>query len=308
LAEALDVHQQAAALAPADDPDLNAAIYAEIATVLNEQEQFNGAVEAGFRAVNWLERSKHADPALKARILSNLGRSSYELGQFERAHQFYLGGLAAASDAESLYRIANAQMSLGVTARATGRLDEAVEHCNRALEIWSRIRQERSANRVLNNMGDVYYAQGKKAEARLIQQQCLERAQQLHDDLEIGIAGGALARYALESGDAAEALRLASASAEAARRDGALLHEASAIGIQAAAAEQLGQRRVADRSFRQAISLLLEREAGAKLAQLCTLYAEALRGRGQHDRAFAVMRSAAARDFASLRRLITPRK
>src|SRR4030081_568216 len=47
LPAALVALQTAAADAPPDDPELNGAIYAEIATVLNEQEQFNYAVEAG---------------------------------------------------------------------------------------------------------------------------------------------------------------------------------------------------------------------------------------------------------------------
>src|ERR1700682_2509208 len=51
--------QTAAADAPPDDPELNGAIYTEIATVLNEQEQFNFAVEAGRRALHWLEAARN---------------------------------------------------------------------------------------------------------------------------------------------------------------------------------------------------------------------------------------------------------
>ena len=68
-----------------------------------------------------------SDPALRARVLTNLGRSSYGLGQMQRSHAFFQQALAAATDAESLYRIANAHMALGVSARATGDLQAAID-------------------------------------------------------------------------------------------------------------------------------------------------------------------------------------
>ena len=155
LDDALASLQIAAATAPPDDPELNAAIYAEIGYVLQQREQFNAAMEANLRALGWLDRSKHADPALRARVLTNLGRSSYSLGQLESADEYLQRALDAAMDAESLFRIANAHMALGVSARAVGDLARALEHCNRALELHSRIGQHRAANRVLNNLGDV---------------------------------------------------------------------------------------------------------------------------------------------------------
>jgi transcriptional regulator with XRE-family HTH domain len=308
LDEALDAHQQAAANAPLDDPELNAAIYAEIATVLNQQEKFNAAVEAGLRAVQWMDRARAADPALRSRILSNLGRSCYGLGQLDRSHSFYTQALAAAMDAESLYRIANAHMSLGVTARAAGKLDDAIEHCNRALEIWSRINQERFANRVLNNLGDVLWTMGRKSEARKNQARCVERARELNDVFEVGVAGAELARYALEDGNFQAAIVLARESQPAARAATDHLHLAYALGIEAAAAQRLGHPLIADRKFRTACELLLDRNATGKLAQVCAMYADALRGRGQHDRAFALMRLAAERDFSKLPAIIRTRK
>ena len=300
LSDALLAHQTAAALVPPDDPELIAAIYAEIATVLQQQEQFNAAIEANLRALNALDRCRHADPALRSRALHNLGRSNYSLGQLKPAHDYFGQALDAALDAESIRRAAIAHMSLSVSARAVGELDRAIDHCRRALELHNRMGQPRVANRVLNNLGDVYYAQGKKAEARAIQQRCLDRARELKDDLEIGIAGGELARYVLEGGDARQALALARESQAASDRSGDHLHQAYAAAIEARAAEQLGHPIVADRTFKAAIAMLLERQAGAKLAEVCTLYADILRSRGQSERAFALMRVAAERDFSKL--------
>ncbi len=308
LAEALVVQQQAAAAAPPDDPDLNAAIYADIGQVLAAQERFIHAVEAGMRALDWLERSKHADPGLRARALTNLARALWSLGQVDEAHKYMIEALDAATDAESLLRTANAHMALGITARAKGKLNEAIEHCNRALELHARIGEERTANRVLNNLADVYYAQGRKADARSIQLRCLQRARDLKDDFEIGVAGGELARYALEAGDARQAQALARESQAAAHRSGDHLHEAYAAAVEARAAEQLGHRILADRKFRAALSMLLKRQAGGKLAEVCAMYADVLRARGDGDRAFTLMRIAAERDFSKLPALIKTKK
>jgi transcriptional regulator with XRE-family HTH domain len=304
LPEALVALQTAAADAPPDDPELNAAIYTEIATVLNEQEQFNVGVEAGRRALHWLDRARHADPAMRARVLTNLGRSCWGLGQLEQAHQFSLQALEAATDAESLLRIANAHMSLGVTARAKGLFDEAIEHCNRALEIHARIKQERVANRILNNIGDVQYAAGRKTEAWDVQSRCLARARELADDFGVGVAAGALARYALDAGNDADALQLARESQRAAERSQDHLHQALGAAIEGAAAERLGHPVITDRRFKAAIRMLVEREAGGKLSEVCAMYADVLRHRGEQDRAFAVLRMAAERDFSKLPALL----
>jgi tetratricopeptide (TPR) repeat protein/DNA-binding XRE family transcriptional regulator len=308
LSEALELHQQAAAVAPSDDPELNGRIYAEMATVLNQQEHFNHAIEAGLRADQWLSHARNADPALRARVLTNLGRSFFATGQLARAHEFHLRALDAALDAENLLRIANAHMAAGVTARATGNLEQAIEHCNRALEMMGRLRQERTANRVLNNLGDVYWSMGKKEEARAAQQRCLDRARELQDGLEIGIAGAELARYLLEDGKVAEAMDLARESQQAALRAGDHLHQAYALAVEARAAHLLGHPGIADRKFKEGLSILLERGAQGKLAEVCAMYADVLRSRGQHERAFALMRIAAKRDFNKLPALIKARR
>jgi len=304
LPEALVALQTAAADAPPDDPELNGAIYTEIATVLNEQEQFNFAVEAGRRALLWLDRAKHADPAQRARVLTNLGRSCWGLGQLEQAYQFSLQALEAATDAESLFRIANAHMSLGVTARAKGLFDEAIEHCNRALEIHARIKQERVANRILNNVGDIHHAAGRLTEAWDAQSRCLARARELSDDFEIGVAAGALARYALDASKHGDALQFAQESQRAAERSQDHLHRALSAAVEGAAAERLGHPVIADRRFRAAARMLVDRDAAGKLSEVCAMYAEMLRHRGEQDRAFAVMRMAAERDFAKLPALL----
>ena len=307
LTDALASLQIAVATAPPDDPELSAAIYADIGYVLQQQEQFNAATEANLRALGWLDRSKNADPALRARVLTNLGRSCYSLGQLESADEYLRRALDAAMDAESLFRIANAHMALGISARAVGDLARAVKHCNRALELHSRIGQHRAANRVLNNLGDVHYAAGRKRQAAELQQRCLSRAREIQDDFEVGVAAGALARYDLDNNKLDDAIAHAREAQMASERSGDHLHQALAAATEGAAAERQGHRIIANRQFALALRLLNERSAAGKLAEVCAMYADVLRGRGQDDRAFSFMRMAAERDFGKLRTLLTAR-
>ncbi len=308
LPNALTAHQMAAATAPADDPELNAAIYTEIGTVLQAQEQFNAAIEASLRSLQWLDRCKHAEPGLRARVLTNLGRSSYSLGQIGAAMDYFERSLHAATDAESLLRIANAHMNLGVAARATGDLDRAIEHCNRALELYRRIGHDRTANRVLNNIGDVHFAAGRTQEATDLQSRCLQRALELHDDLEVGRSAVELARYAVVRGDLEAAIEFARESQSAAERANDHLHLARALAFEGQALDRQGHHRRADRCFQRAIAMLIERQASGKLAEVGAAYADVLRGRGELDRAFALMRLMADRDFAKLPAAMAVRK
>lgn len=304
LGEALVEHQTAAAAAPPDDPELNAAICIELATVLQQLEHFNAAIEANLRALNWLERCRHADPGLRSRALHNLGREYYGLGQLAEADRYFQEALAAATDAESLKRIATAHMSLGVSARAVGDLDRAIDHCQRALAIYNRIGHDQAANRILGNLGDVHFAAGRFEAAKELQERCLQTAETLKDDFAIGVAGGELARYLLLKGDAKGALSLARRAKNASRRSGDHLHRAYAAAIEGQAAESVGRPADADRQFRAALTLLAGRQAAGKLAEVCSMYAEVLRRRGDVDRAFAFMRMAAERDFSGLATLI----
>jgi tetratricopeptide (TPR) repeat protein len=303
-ADALAAHQAAAAAAPPDDQELNAAIYAEIGNVLAQQEQFVSAVEAGLRAVHWLDHAKQADPALRARVLTNLGRACWSLGQIDQAHVYLTSALDAATDAESLLRIANAHMGLGVTARAKGLLDQAIEHCNRALEVHARIKQEREANRILNNIGDVHYSAGRLDKAREYQQRCLVRGRELGDAFVVGVACGALARYDLEENKLDEAIEHAREARHASERSGDHLHQALAAAMEGEAAERRGHPRIANRQFAFALRLLKDRNAAEKLAEVCAMYADILRSRGEDDRAFSFMRMAAERDFSKLQALL----
>jgi tetratricopeptide (TPR) repeat protein len=304
LSEALTVLQAGAATAPPDDPELNAAIYAEIGLVLGDQEQFNAAVEANLRALRWLDDCKHADLELRARVLTNLAGNCRSLGQAAEAMKYLDEALDVATGAESLLRMANAHMALGVMARELGDSGRAIEHCDRALELHRRLGQDRIANQILNNLGDAHYAAGRPKEARDYQTRCVERARELKDHLAIGVAAGELARYALEEGAARAAIEFARESQAAAELAGDHLHQARSLAFEGRAAEKLGRRTVANRCFRRAFQLLVERQAVAKLAEVCAMYSDLLRRRGQPQKALDFIQMAYARNFERLPSLI----
>jgi tetratricopeptide (TPR) repeat protein len=302
--EALVAHQTAAATAPPEQLELNAAIWVELGTVLQLLERFNAAVEANLRALDWLDRCKHAEPALRARVLTNLSASVFTLGQTQQAMEYATRALDAATGAENVYRTAAAHMALGVIAREAGQLDRAIEHCNRALELHRRMGLEKIANRILNNLGDVHFAAGRREEAREFQQQALDRALQLHDAYEVAVTAGELARYALLDGQPEAALAYAREASTAAQAADDHVREAVGLAYEGQALNGLGHPQSADRLFQRSFRLLRDREALAKLAHVCTIYGEVLRERGEVDRAFTFLKMASERDFTKLTGLL----
>ena len=72
--------------------------------------------------------------------------------------------------------------------------------------------------------------------------------------------------------------------------------------------ERRGDRRQADALFGQALRLLDDRKAAAKLAELCARYSEILEARGDRDRALMFMRMAYERNFQALSALLGRRR
>ena len=292
---------KAAALAPPDDPELNAAIYTEIGAVLGSDERFSASIEASLRALQWLDKAKAGDQDLRARLLTNLAQASYRLGQTQEAITHLQKALRAATDAESLLRLANAHMALGITARAAGDLAQAIKHCERALSIHRQIGQQKIANQILSNLGDAYFVGGNLAEARRYQAECLQRAQQLNDLPAIAAATTELARYALSENVLEETIALARKGQEASAAAHDHLYEATALALEGCATDRLGEHDAADRLFGRAFRMLLERQAITKLAEVAAMYSDLLRDRRQTERALAFMRMAYERDFDLLR-------
>jgi tetratricopeptide (TPR) repeat protein len=291
---------KASALAPPDDPELNAAIYAEIGGLLGSDERFSASIEASLRALQWLDRAKQGDQDLRARVLTNLAQATYRLGQTQESINYLQQALRAATDAESLLRMANAHMALGITARAAGDLVQAIKHCDRALIIHRQIGQQKIANQILSNLGDAYFAGGNIAEARRYQAECLQQARQFNDLLAIAAATTELARYALRENALEEAIRLAEDGAAASVAAQDHLYEATALALEGTAREKLGNHAIADDRFRRAFRMLLDRQALTKLAELTAMYSDLLRDRGQPEAALKFMRMAYQRNFDQL--------
>ena len=291
---------EAAALAPPDDPELNASIFTELGAVLGYGERFSASMEANLRALQWLDRAKQGDQDLRARLYTNLANDSYRLGEVDQAIAYLQKALRAATDAESLLRMANAHMAMGITARAAGNLEQALKHCDRALSIHRQLGQQKLANQILSNLGDAYFAGGNITEARRYQSECLERARQFNDLITIAAATTELARDALQDGAIEEAIRLArdGQTASAAAHDH--LYEATALALEGCAVDKTGDHAAADGLFRKAFKMLVERRAVTKLAEVAAIYSDVLRGRQQHEAALAFMRMAYERDFDRL--------
>jgi tetratricopeptide (TPR) repeat protein len=303
--EAMAALQEAAAIAPGDEPSLNAAISVEIGKIHGDQERFNASIEANLRALRWLELARRPDLDLQARVLTNVASDYYMLGEVEQARRYYEQALAVATDAESLVRMANAHMALGVTARAAGDYAGAVSHCEAALAIHQRIGQHRLANQILNNLGDVYFAQEKVGEARTLQERCLDRGRELHDNVAVAAALCELARYALHEGATEDAIRLAREGAVAADADGNHVGVAECLSLEALAHQRRGNTEDSDECFRRSLELLANLNARGKLAKVAAAYSDALSERGHAERALQFMRMAFTGDFDRLEQVLS---
>ena len=301
---ALHELQAAAAVTPSDDLELVARIYAELGHVLGSQERYSASVEANLRALGALDASKHPDPDVQARALTNLANDSYHLGQVTDATGYLRRALTISTDAENLTRMANAHMALGITARASGDYDGALRHCDRALAIHRLLGHDRVTNHILNNLGDVHFAAGRVGEARSCQEACLTRGRQSNDAVAVAAAATELARYAASEARFDEALTLAREGRDAALKARDHLYAATAMSIEATVRERTGERTGADALFGKALQLLHERGATAKLGELCASYSELLEARGEGERALAFVRMAYSRDFTKMSALL----
>lgn len=301
-AKALASLYRAAELVPPDDPELSAAIFTEIGAALGNAERFSASLETNLRALQFLDRAKHGDPDLRARLLTNLANDSYRLGDTDGAIDYLKQALEVATDAESLFRLANAHMGIGIAARAAGDLARAISHCDRALSLHRRIGQFKIANQILHNLGEAYFSSGNLRQAKRSQSECLERARQLKDTAAIAAATTELARYALAEGKIDEAIRFARDGQVAAIAAQDHLFQAAGMALEASALEKKGQPHKTDRLFRKAFALLLERQAMTRLAELAAMYSTLLDARGEHESALDFMRMAYERDFQRLDR------
>jgi tetratricopeptide (TPR) repeat protein len=114
------------------------------------------------------------------------------------------------------------------------------------------------------------------------------------------VSAGELARYALVQGDLNAVIQFARESQSAAGRANDHLHLALALAFEGQALDRQGHHRRADRCFQRAVTMLIERQAAGKLAEVGAAYADVLRARGELDRAFTLMRLMADRDFSKL--------
>jgi len=298
--KALGTFYEAAATAPADDPELNASIYVEIGMVLGYREQFSASTEANLRALKWLDQARQDNLDLRARLLTNMANDSYKLGDLQRSIDYLRQALEAATNGENLMRLANAHMAMGITERDAGHIKEAIDHSDRALLIHQRIGQQRIAALVLTNLGDAYFAAGDREKARHYQEQCLQQGRLYNDQVMISAATTELARYALLAGELEEAVRLARDAQASSNAAGDHLYQATGLAIEGSAVERQGRKRTADRLFWEAFRLLLDRDAATKLSEICAMYSQVLQARGDRDRALRFLRMAYERDFRGI--------
>ena len=254
--------------------------------------QHVAAAEALEAARDTMERHEVVDPRLRARILVALGTAYRRLNRTAKAMQTYSNALDLASGIEELRIAAQGYMGVAVSLYDSGELDAAIANYHRALDLFTRVADTTFELQVLHSLATIQFERGENDAARELAERCAAAARTAHDERMTSVAEIVLARIALASGSAEEALRMAKHAEKSLAADA--IQRADALRVVGAANDALGAHSPSDRAYRKAIELLSEIGDNPDLSTFAAEYAQKLRARGEVDQAFHYLELARA--------------
>lgn len=128
------------------------------------------------------------DPGLQARALNSLGLRAHERGDEESAVANARDAVAAARRAGDRLQLSQASYNLGIYLAAVGDSAEAIEAYTPALQGFRELGKPEQELQVLNNLGVVYKLRRRYSAALEVQEQVIERAQELDQVATLGSA------------------------------------------------------------------------------------------------------------------------
>lgn len=115
---------------------------------------------------------------LRGMSLHLRGSAEYSLGELSHAFTHLNEARGLFSSTDDLLSQAVVNHDLGITARAGGRLRDALEYYSEAIRLWERLGTPNDAANTLNSLGYIYYLQGETQEAEKILRDALDRARE----------------------------------------------------------------------------------------------------------------------------------
>jgi class 3 adenylate cyclase/tetratricopeptide (TPR) repeat protein len=171
--------------------------------------QYRRALEWYRKAITYLEGH---DTALEATICLAVAGVLYREGRYAEAFEPCRHGVQLASSAGSEDELAHGYYLLGNIYTDTGQVEKAIDHRQRALEIYRRTGDLMGQARALNNLGvDYYYLGDWQASARCYQES-LDLCERAGDVTEAAIVANNLGEILSDQGDLEGASQLFSKS------------------------------------------------------------------------------------------------
>ncbi len=170
---------------PPDNRELRYRILIELGRLYNNSRRFQEALDVLDEAEG-LARLMDERVAL-AKALYNLGRSYYEMRQYEQAKKYALAVKTTLEPAggDDIWLVAEAEKILGHVARALGELGKSLVHMNRAVELWRPLGKQTELAKAIIDQGVTLFRMGDDEMALSRWQKALEILEPTGDLLDI---------------------------------------------------------------------------------------------------------------------------
>jgi tetratricopeptide (TPR) repeat protein len=187
----------AAALARTSAPGMRAKIILNLGVIENIEGNLADAHEHYERAFHLF--TEHGDTASATLALHNRGMVEADLARWDDADASFLAALALATEAENGEIIAKTLVNRSEVLLQHGAVQESIDHCDRALQIYARVGDEvgrgealRWRAQALERTGDFVAAERSATEALHIAVRCGARLLEAETSRQLGILRGRL--------------------------------------------------------------------------------------------------------------------
>lgn len=278
----------------AGDETLHAHLLNVLGAVHHATGQLHAAIDAFSQALHYADRLRPSDPALRARLLINMGVAAIKSGQAEAATIYYERAVEAARQANDLRRLGLAHMGLGVARQEARDYTMALSHAGQAMTLFEQVGERRLASQALTNLALAHGARNQWDAAVPHLRRVLEQARADGDSATEAHVLEMLARARAFAGDHAGAAQLAAQARVTAQQVDDMLEASGAALTEAAALTALGSIAEAEDRYRMAVDYFRSIGAARDLMAASHAYARALRSWGRVDDALEVLDQAYA--------------
>ncbi len=274
------LHRAQALLAGHPDPWLavECADWEAAALYLKEDRR---ALSVAEHALKLCRATRPAMPGTEARILEHIATIHVKNHTYDQAIAFYEQALAAAEAVRDLSRLGRTYHGLSIAYQERGDLARAVEFTHRALALYALEHDKALLGRGENELGLLLMRQGQMARAEETLLTALRHFEEAGAERAKSHVLLSLAELQLKTSRFEEAVATVRSALDLATRLDERLAIGAAHVLLGRLYESTERRRLADREFAAAIDLYAGEDLRERLAESHAAYAQVLEARGQ---------------------------